>query len=93
LSYAFVKFFVQIAFFMIAIICPSENTKNALSPVASALCHREKCYLVCILYDCNYFSSPPLPLPLLPFPGKTFQAHVLFIPKMPLETAPLSPIF
>jgi hypothetical protein len=65
--FAFVKMFVQIAFFMIAIICPSENTKNVLSPVASTLCLCEKCCSDCILYDCNYFSSPP-PFPLPTFP-------------------------
>jgi hypothetical protein len=31
--FAYVKHVVQIAFFMIAIIFPSENTKNAHSPV------------------------------------------------------------
>ena len=65
--FAFVKIFVQIAFFMIAIICPSENTKNVLSPVASTLCLCEKCCSDCILYDCNYFPSPP-PLLLPTFP-------------------------
>jgi hypothetical protein len=85
--FAFVKFFVQISFFMIAIICPSENTKNAFSPVASALCLCEKCCSDCILYDCNYFPSPP-PLLLPTFLGKKFQVHALFIPKCPLKPLP-----